>query len=100
MKTTLCAVALAAAVSTAAWAGSPTVSAEPGGFQIAQDVDVQVGRDRDRDRARDEHRDRRDLTVGVGPGGVRIGPRDHCRTVTTTVERNGRNITRRERQCD
>ena len=102
MKTTLVAVALAAAVSTAAWAGSATVSAEPGGFQIAQDVDVQVGRDRDRDRdrARDEHRDQRDLSVGIGPGGVRIGPRDHCRTVTTTVERDGRSITRRERQCD
>jgi hypothetical protein len=65
--------------------------------KIAQ-VDVQVGRDRDRD-----YREQRDpgVTVGVGPGGVRIGPRDHCRIVTTTVQRDdGRTVTRKERRCD
>src|SRR5262245_21006514 len=61
-------------------------------------VDIQVGRDRD-----DNYRRRRDsdVTVGVGPGGVRIGPRADCRVVTTTVERpDGRTVTRRERRCD
>jgi len=42
-----------------------------------------------------------DTTVGVGPSGVTIGPRQRCRTVTTQVERDdGRRITRRERVCD
>jgi hypothetical protein len=40
-------------------------------------------------------------TVGVGPGGVTVGPRQRCRMVTTTVERDdGRRITRKERRCD
>jgi hypothetical protein len=69
----------------------------------AQGIDVQIGRDRydryddryDRDRRRD------DYTVGIGPGGVTVGPRQHCRTVTTRIERDdGRMITRRERRCD
>ena len=49
------------------------------------------------------NRDRRDLdaTVGFGPGGVTIGPRQRCRMVTTTIQRDdGRTITRRERRCD
>jgi hypothetical protein len=57
-------------------------------------VDVQIGRDRDR---------RRDsgTTVGVGPGGVTVGPKQKCRMVTTTVERDdGRTVTRKERRCD
>jgi len=42
-----------------------------------------------------------DVTIGVGPGGVTVGPRQHCRMVTTTVERDdGRTITRKERRCD
>jgi opacity protein-like surface antigen len=92
-------VATAAAVSTAAsFAG--VISANAGGLQIAQaGVDVQVGRD----RYRDEHPVSRDsgVTIGVGPGGVRVGPRERCRTVTTTVQRDdGRTVTRKERQCD
>ena len=91
-------VTTAAVLSTASPLFAGPISANAGSFQIAQaGVDVQVGRDRD------EHRDRRDLgvTVGVGPGGVRVGPRGHCRTVTTTVQRDdGRTVTRRERQCD
>jgi hypothetical protein len=71
---------------------------------MAQGVDVQVGLDRDYRYDYDrEHRRRydSDTTVGVGPGGVTIGPRQHCRMVTTTVERDdGRMITRRERRCD
>jgi hypothetical protein len=41
-----------------------------------------------------------DIQIGVGPGGVSIGPRHRCRTVTTTIERGNRTITRRERRCD
>jgi hypothetical protein len=64
-------------------------------LKMAQGVDIQIGRDRydryDRDR---------DYRVGVGPGGVSIGPRHRCRMVTTTIERGNRTITRRERRCD
>ena len=102
MKMIVLFVATAAVLSTAAPLFAGPISANAGSFQIAQaGVDVQVGRDRDHDR--DEHRDRRDsgVTIGVGPGGVRVGPREHCRTVTTTVQRDdGRTVTRRERQCD
>jgi hypothetical protein len=96
MRTIMLAVATAAvAFVTAPMFGNPPAKAE--GVQIAQ-VDVQVDRDR---RDRDEHRDRdRDLTVGVGPGGIRVGPGNHCRMVTTTVQRGGRSITTRERRCD
>jgi hypothetical protein len=75
-----------------------TVPANAQNVKMAQGVDVQIGRDRydryDRDRRRD------DATVGIGPGGVTIGPRRNCRMVTTTVERGDRTITRRERRCD
>jgi Ni/Co efflux regulator RcnB len=101
MRTIMLAVAAAAVAFTAA----PLLghlSAQAQGIQTAQ-VDVQVGPNRDRDRDRDVRRDRdrdRDLTIGVGPGGVKIGPRERCRTVTTTVEREGRQVTTRERKCD
>jgi hypothetical protein len=63
-------------------------------------VDVQLARDRD-DSYRDRHRRDSDATVGIGPGGITIGPRRNCRTVTTTVERDdGRMVTRKERRCD
>lgn len=100
MKMIVLVVATVAAVSTSAPLFAGTGSAIAGSLQVAQ-VDVQVGRDRDRDR--DEHRDRRDsgVTLGIGPGGVRLGPREHCRNVTTTVQRDdGRTVTRKERQCD
>lgn len=72
----------------------------PAVMRMAQ-VDVEVGRDRDRyDHDRWERR-HRDLTVGVGPGGIRVGPRQHCRTVTTWIDRDdGRRIRRTERRCD
>ena len=75
-----------------------TVKAE--GVKIAQ-LGVEVGPDRDRyDRDYDRRRDR-DVTVSVGPGGVRVGRGERCRTVTTTVERDdGRSIRRKERRCD
>ena len=87
------AVAAAAAVLMTAPLYTPAKAAQ--GVKLAQGVDVQIGRDRyDRDR-------RSDTTVGLGPGGVTIGPRQRCRMETTTIERDdGRMITRRERRCD
>jgi hypothetical protein len=64
-------------------------------LKLAQGVDIEIGRDRyDRDRRRN------DATVGIGPGGVTIDPRQRCRMITTTIERGDRTITRRERRCD
>jgi hypothetical protein len=98
MKISL-AVAAAAALLTTAPLVAP---AEAQGVKMAQGVDVQIGRDRD-DRY-DRDRRRRydsDTTVGVGPGGVTVGPRQRCRMETTTIERDdGRRITRRQRVCD
>ena len=98
MKITL-AVTAAAAVLTTAPLATP---AKAEGVKMAQGVDVQIGRDRD-DRY-DRDRRRRydsDTTVGVGSGGVTVGPRQRCRMVTTTVERDdGRRITRQECRCD
>jgi hypothetical protein len=93
------AVAAAAALLTPAPLLVGTVPADA--HDLTQDlkmaqVDVQIGRDRADRRRRDS-----DVTVGVGPGGVTVGPRSSCRTVTTTVERpDGRTVTRRERRCD
>ena len=92
-------IALAVAAAAAVLTTAPLVTpAKAQGVKMAQGVDVQIGRDRydryDRDRGRDDYR------VGVGPGGVSIGPRHRCRTVTTTIERGNRTITRRERRCD
>jgi hypothetical protein len=104
MKITL-AVAAAAVVLTSASLGTP---AKAQGVKIAQGVDVQIGRDRDDRYNRDDRYDRErrrgydsDTTVGVGPGGVTVGPRQRCHMETTTIERDdGRRITRRERRCD
>jgi hypothetical protein len=90
-------MAAAAAVLTLTTAplATPTKAEE---LKMAQ-VDVQIGRDRydryDRDRGREG------ATVGIGPGGVTVGPRQRCRMVTTTIQRDdGRTVTRRERRCD
>src|ERR1700682_4504399 len=91
------AVAAAAAVLTTAPLATPAKA-----VKMAQGVDVQIGRDRD-DRYDRDRRGRydSDATVGVGPGGVTIGPRQRCRMETTTIERDdGRRITRKERRCD
>jgi hypothetical protein len=98
MKIALAVVAAAAVLTTA----PPVTPAKAQGIKMAQGVDVQVGRDRD-DRYYRERRGRydSDTTVGIGPSGITVGPRQHCRMVTTTVERDdGRRITRRERRCD
>ena len=94
-------IALAVAAVAAALTTAPFVTpVKAQGVQMAQ-VDVQIGRDRD-DYDYDRGRRRgSDATVGIGPGGVTVGPRQRCRTVTTQVERDdGRMITRRERRCD
>ena len=91
-------LAAAAAVLTTAPPATPANAQE---LKMAQGVDVQIGRDRsDRSDRYDRDRRRDDATVGIGPGGVTIGPRQRCRMVTTTVERGDRTITRRERRCD
>jgi len=74
--------------------GGATPAKAGDGVRMAQ---VVIETDRDRYHRRD-----RDVTVGVGPGGVYVGGRrDHCRTVTTWVERDdGRRIKRTERRCD
>ena len=98
MKIALAVAAVAAVLTTA-----PLVTpAKAQGVKMAQGVDVQIGRDRD-DRYDRDRRGRydSDTTVGLGPGGVTIGRRQHCRMETTTIERDdGRTITRRERRCD
>jgi hypothetical protein len=89
--------ALAAAVLMPAPLLVRSIPAEAQNLKMAQ-VDVQLGRDRD-----DSYRHRRDsdVTVGIGPGGVTVGPRRNCRMMTTTIDRgDGRMITRRERRCD
>jgi hypothetical protein len=90
------AVAAAAAVLMSAPLLVDPIPAKAQDLKVAQ-VDVQIGRDRYRD---DRRRRDSDVTVGVGPGGVTVGPRRDCRMVTTTVEQAGRTITRRERRCD
>jgi hypothetical protein len=91
-------VATAAAALTTAPLATP---ARAEAIKMAQGVDVQIGRDRDDRYYRDRDRYDRDTTVGIGPGGVTVGPRQRCRTVTTRVERDdGRMITRKERICD
>ena len=96
MKIAFVLAAAAAVMLTTAPLATPAKAQD---LKMAQGIDVQIGRDRydryDRDRRRD------DATVGIGPGGVTIGPRQRCRMVTTTIERDdGRRITRRERRCD
>jgi hypothetical protein len=87
------AVAAAAAVVTTAPLATPSKAQD---LKMAQ-VDIQIGRDRNDRYGRYDS----DATVGFGPGGVTIGPRQRCRTVTTTIQRDdGRTITRRERRCD
>jgi hypothetical protein len=56
--------------------------------------------DRDRRQQFDRQRFDSDTTVGIGQGGLTIGPPQRCRMETTTNERDGRWITREERRCD
>jgi hypothetical protein len=88
-------VAAAAAVLMNALLATPAKA-----VKMAQGVDVQVRRDRDDYRYDRDRRYDRETTVGIGPGGVTIDPRQRCRVETTTIERDGRWITREERRCD
>ena len=98
MKIAFVLAAAAAVLLTTVPAAAPAKAQD---LKMAQGVDVQIGRDRsDRSDRYDRDRRRDDATVGIGPGGVTIGPRQRCRMVTTTVERGDRTITRRERRCD
>ncbi|KRR10206.1 hypothetical protein [Bradyrhizobium valentinum] len=95
-------IALAVATAAALLTTAPLVTpAKAEGVKMAQ-VDVQIGRDRDDDRYyRDRRRYDSDTTVGIGPGGVTVGPRQRCHWETRTIERDdGRRITRRQRVCD
>jgi hypothetical protein len=97
-------IALAVAAAAAVLTTVPLVTpAKAQGVKIAQ-VDMQTGRHFD-DRDPGYYGERRgydsDTTVGVGPGGVTVGPGQRCRMVTTTIEReDGRMIKRKERRCD
>lgn len=94
------AAATAAAVFTMAPLFTGATPANAQNLKMAQGIDVQIGNDRDEGRR--GRRDRDDVSVGVGPGGVRVGPRrERCRTITTMVERDdGRRVKRTERRCD
>jgi hypothetical protein len=97
-------IKIAFVVAAAVLTTTPLVTpAKAQGIKMAQ-VDMQTGRHFE-DRDPGYYRERRgydsNVTVGVGPGGVTIGPRQRCRMETTTIERDdGRRITRRERVCD
>jgi hypothetical protein len=97
-------IALAVAAAAAVLTTAPLVTpAKAQGVKMAQ-VDMQTGRHLD-DRDPGYYGERRgydsNATVGVGRGGVTVGPRQRCRMETTTIERDdGRRITRRERRCD
>ncbi len=91
-------LATAAALTIVPVFGGPAPARADDGPAIRM---AQVYIDHDRDRDRYDRRHDRDLTVGVGPGGVHVGPRQHCRTVTTWVDRDdGRRVKRTERRCD
>ena len=83
----------------------PFAPAKAQSIKMAQ-VDMQGRHLDDRDPSsyyaeRRQRSDSNNATVGVGPGGVTIGPRQRCHVGTTTIERHdGRRITRRERRCD
>ena len=92
MKTTLLAMATAAAVLTVAPLLAGTAKADP--VRLAQaDVDVRIG-----------GRDGPGVVVGTPrrPATVSWSPMDgpDCRTVTVREWRHGARVTRTERQCD
>src|SRR5260370_9290568 len=84
-------IALAVAAAAAVLATAPLVTPVKA-VEMAQGVDVQIGRDREDRYDRDRYdRDRRqrfdsDTTVGIGPGGVTVGPRQRCRIETPPIE--------------
>jgi hypothetical protein len=95
-------IGIVVATAAAALTTAPLATlAKAEAVKMAQGVDVQIAPDRDDRYYRDRYRYGRDTTVGIGPGGVTVGPRQRCRTVTTRIERDdGRMVTRKERRCD
>ena len=95
-------IALAVLAAAAVLTAPLVIPAKAQGVKMTQ-VDMQTGRHLD-DRDPGYYRERRgydsNTTVGVGPGGVSIGPRRRCRMETITKRDDGRRITRRERRCD
>jgi hypothetical protein len=88
--------------AAAALTAAPLVT--PANAQIIKmaQVDMQTGLHLDDPAhySRDRRRYDSNATVGVDPGGVTNGPRQSCRVETTTIKRDGRRITRRERVCN
>ncbi len=95
-------IALAVSAAAALLTTAPIVTPAKAVVKVAQGVDVQIGRDRDDYRYDGDRRQRfdSDTTVGIGPGGVTIGPPQRCRVETRTSERDGHWITREDRRCD
>ena len=95
-------IALAVLAAAAVLTAPLVIPAKAQTVKMTQ-VDMQTGRHLD-DRDPGHYRQRRgydsNATVGVGRGGITIGPRQRCRMETTTIERDGRRIMRRERRCD
>jgi hypothetical protein len=81
---------VAAAAVTVLTTAPPATPSKAEELKMAQ-VDVQIGRDRydryDRDRGRDG------ATVGIGTGGISVGPRQHWRTVSRDDGRWSRRAT-------
>src|SRR5258706_10346512 len=96
-------VKIAFVVAAAVLTTAPLVTpAKAQGVKMAQ-VDMQTGLhiDDPAHYSRDRRRYDSNATVGVGPGGVTISPRQRCRMETTTIKRDdGRRITRREHVCN
>jgi hypothetical protein len=95
---------IAFVVAAAELTTTPLVTpAKAQGIKMAR-VDMQTGRhfeDRDPTTIGKRRGYDSNATVGVGPGGATIGPRQRCRMETTMIERDdGRRITRRERVCN
>jgi hypothetical protein len=90
-------------VATAVLTTVPLVTpAKAQDVKMAQ-VDMQTGLhiDDPAHYSKDRRRYDSNATVGVGPGGVTIGPRQRCRMETDAIKRDdGRRITRRERACN
>jgi hypothetical protein len=95
-------IALAVLAAAAVLTAPLVIPAKAQAVKMTQ-VDMQTGRHLD-DRDPGHYRQRRgydsNATVGVGRGGITIGPRQRCRMETTTIERDGRRIMRREHRCD
>jgi len=96
-------IKIAFVVAAAVLTTVPLVTpAKAQGVNMAQ-VDMQTGLHLDDPAhySRDRRRYDSNATVGAGPGGVTVGPRQRCRMETTTIKRDdGRRIMRREHACN